>query len=131
MHTFGLAMKNKSSIANYLYIVPAFLIYTSIVIFPTLYSVYISFFKWNGISPKVFIGLRNYIFLFTEDTIFLRSLRNNFFWIVLTLFITVAIAMGLALLVNQKFKGRAFFRSYFYFPYTLSIILVAIVWRKM
>jgi ABC-type sugar transport system permease subunit len=124
-------MKNKGSISDYLYIVPAFLIYTSIVIFPTLYSIYISFFKWNGVSPKVFVGLQNYIYLFDEDRIFLRSLRNNFLWIVLTLLITVAIAMGLALLFNRNFKGRAFFRSYFYFPYTLSIILVAIVWRKM
>ena len=123
--------KNKSSISDYLYIVPAFLIYTSVVILPTLYSVYISFFKWNGIAPKEFVGLKNYTNLFTTDRIFLRSLRNNFLWIVLTLLVTVAIAMGLALLFNRNFKGRAFFRSYFYFPYTLSIILVAIVWRRM
>lgn len=124
-------MKNKGSISDYLYLVPAFLIYTSVVILPALYSVYISFFKWNGIAPKVFVGLKNYIYLFTADSIFLRSLRNNFLWIVLTLSVTVAIAMGLALLLNRNFKGRAFFRSYFYFPYTLSIILVAIVWRRM
>jgi ABC-type sugar transport system permease subunit len=124
-------MKNKGSIRDYLYIVPAFLIYTSIVIVPALYSIYISLFKWNGISPKVFVGLKNYIDLFTKDPIFLRSLKNNFIWIIMTLLVTVVIAMLLALLVNRKFKGRAFVRSYFYFPYTLSIILVAIVWRKM
>jgi raffinose/stachyose/melibiose transport system permease protein len=124
-------MKNKSSISDYLYIVPAFLIFTSVVILPTLYSIYVSFFKWNGIAPMEFIGLQNYINLFSADRIFLKSLRNNFLWIVLTIFVTVAMALGLALLFNRNFKGRAFFRSYFYFPYTLSIILVAIVWRKI
>jgi ABC-type sugar transport system permease subunit len=43
----------------------------------------------------------------------------------------MVIALGLAMLFNQNFKGRAFFRSYFYFPYTLSFILIAIVWRKI
>lgn len=124
-------MKNKGSISDYMYIVPAFLIYTSIIIGPTLYSIYISLFKWKGIGPKTYVGLKNYIDLFTNDKIFHTSLKNNFTWIVLTLGITMAIAMGLALLFNQNFKGRAFFRSYFYFPYTLSIILVAIVWRRM
>lgn len=124
-------MKKKNNISDYLYIVPAFLIYTSIIIIPALYSVYISFFKWNGVGPKTYVGFENYINLFTKDDIFLRSLRNNFTWIVLTLVFTIAIAMGLALLFNRSFRGRAFFRSYFYFPYTLSIILVAIVWRRM
>lgn len=124
-------MKNKNSISDYLFILPAFLIYTSIVIGPTIYSVYISLFKWDGIGPKTFIGLKNYIDLFTNDKIFHISLQNNFTWIFLTLIITMSMAMGLALLFNRNFKGRGLFRSYFYFPYTLSIILVAIVWRRM
>jgi ABC-type sugar transport system permease subunit len=43
----------------------------------------------------------------------------------------MAIALGFALLFNQNFKGRTFFRSYFYFTYTLSFIMIAIVWRKI
>ena len=126
-----LIMKNRRNFTNYLYIVPAFIIYTSIIIGPAIYSIYISLFKWNGIGPKKFVGLKNFVNLFTNDKIFITSLKNNFYWIILTLVITMAIAMGLALLFNRNFKGRAFFRSYFYFPYTLSIILVAIVWRRM
>jgi raffinose/stachyose/melibiose transport system permease protein len=124
-------MKRWGNISNYLFILPAFLIYTAVVIGPTLYTIYLSFFKWNGVGPTEFVGLRNYINLFTSDRVFLVSVQNNLRWIVLTLIITMGIALGLALLFNQKFKGRAFFRSYFYFPYTLSFILIAIVWRKM
>lgn len=114
-----------------MFLVPAFVIYTSIVMIPTFYSLYVSLFKWNGIAPKVFVGLKNYTDLFFSDKIFLIALKNNLIWIALTLVFTMAIAMGLALLFNKEFRGRSFFRSYFYFPYTLSIILVAIVWRRM
>ncbi|MFC1959662.1 carbohydrate ABC transporter permease [Chloroflexota bacterium] len=124
-------MKNKGSISDYLFILPAFIIYTSVVIGPTLYSAYLSLFKWNGIGPKEFVGFRNYINLFTNDRVFLVSIQNNLKWIALTLVVTMAIALGFALLFNQNFKGRTFFRSYFYFPYTLSFIMIAIVWRKI
>ena len=124
-------MKKKNNITDYLFLVPAFVIYTSIIIVPAFYSIYISLFKWNGIGPKTFIGLKNYVNLFSEDKVFMISIKNNLIWIILTLVFTMAIAMGLALLFNRHFRGRAFFRSYFYFPYTLSIILVAIVWRRM
>ena len=124
-------MKKWRAISNYFFLLPAFIIYTSVVIGPTLYSAYLSLFKWNGIGPKEFVGLRNYINLFTKDKVFLISIENNFKWIVLTLVVTMAIALGFALLFNQNFKGRTFFRSYFYFPYTLSFIMIAIVWRKI
>ena len=124
-------MKKKTGLSDYLFLVPAFIIYTTVVIWPTFYSAYLSLFKWNGIGPKKFVGLKNYINLFTVDKVFWVSVKNNFTWIVMTLVVTMAIALGFALLFNQKFKGRTFFRSYFYFPYTLSFIMIAIVWRKM
>jgi ABC-type sugar transport system permease subunit len=125
-------MKKKwREISNYFFLLPAFIIYTTVVIGPTLYSAYLSLFKWNGAGPKEFVGLKNYITLFTQDQVFWLSVRNNLTWIVLTLVVTMAIALGLALVFNQNFKGRTFFRGYFYFPYTLSFIMIAIVWRKI
>ena len=123
--------KWRDNISNYLFLLPAFIIYTSVVIGPTLYSAYLSLFKWSGAGPKEFVGLKNYIILFTKDKVFWLSVKNNLTWIVLTLVITMAIALGFALIFNQNFKGRTFFRSYFYFPYTLSLIMIAIVWRKI
>ncbi|MBE2223010.1 MAG: sugar ABC transporter permease [Anaerolineae bacterium] len=124
-------MKKWPTISNYFFLLPAFLIYTTVVIGPALYSAYLSLFKWNGIGPKKFVGLKNYYNLFFNDPVFLISLKNNLTWIVLTLGITMIIALGLALLFSQNFRGRTFFRSYFYFPYTLSFIMIAIVWRKI
>ena len=113
-------MKKWESISNYLFLAPAFLIYTMVVIGPTLYTAILSLFKWNGVGPKVFVGLNNYINLITKDKVFWLSLKNNLIWVVLTLVIIMAVALAFALLFNQDFIGRAFFRSYFYFPYTLS-----------
>ena len=125
-------MKKKwHTITDYFFLLPAFIIYTTVVIGPTLYSAYLSLFKWNGAGPKEFVGLKNYKILFTLDKVFWLSVKNNLTWIVLTLVITMAIALGFALIFNQNFKGRTFFRSYFYFPYTLSLIMIAIVWRKI
>ncbi|MHC5374180.1 carbohydrate ABC transporter permease [Enterococcus sp. LJL120] len=118
----------QSDKSAYLFLFPAALIYLSVIIVPTIYSLYISLFKWNGFGKKTFIGLSNYFTLFTEDPVFIKSLINNIIWIVLTLVFIVSISFSLALLLNKEFKGRTFFRGLFYFPSVLSGILVAIVW---
>lgn len=108
---------------------PALLIYCSIVVIPALYSISISFFKWNGIGEKKFVGIKNYLNLFTKDPVFTLALSNNLIWIVLTLVFTTSIALMLALLLNRSFKGRVVYRAVFYFPYMLSWIVIGIVWK--
>ncbi len=119
----------KTNKGNYLFILPAFIIYCSVIIAPTIYSFVISLYKWNGIGEKKFVGLKNYINLFTIDKVFSLALIHNIIWIGLTLFFMVSISLGFAVVLNRVFRGRTFFRGLFYFPYTLSTILVAIVWK--
>lgn len=108
---------------------PALLIYSSIVVIPAIYSVALSFFKWNGIGKITSIGLRNYVNLFTRDTVFQVALSNNLIWIVLTLVFTTSLALGLALMLNRSFKGRTAYRAVFYFPYMLSWVVIGIIWK--
>jgi raffinose/stachyose/melibiose transport system permease protein len=82
-------------------------------------------------DPMVFVGLRNYIHLFTEDTVFWTALSNNFTWMLMILVFMISVSLGFALLLNNKFMGRNFFRGLFYFPFVLSGILVGIIWRWM
>lgn len=124
-------MKKKSDKLGYLFILPAFIIYVSVIIIPTIDSFRISMFRWNGIGEMEFIGLQNYTDLFFNDDIFWGALRNNIVWIILTLVFIVSISLLLALMLNEPYKGRTFFRGVFYFPSVLSGILVAIVWRWM
>ncbi|WP_343249893.1 sugar ABC transporter permease [Diplocloster hominis] len=124
-------MKTKERLKTLSFLAPALIIYFIIIVFPTFYSVVLSFFDWNGISEKKFIGIKNYVNLFTNDAVFRIALKNNIIWIVLTVCITVVLALLLALVLNNHFKGRIIYRSIFYFPYMLSWIIVGIIWKWM
>jgi len=122
---------SKTKLSTYLFILPAFLIYTSVIIVPALQSIWVSFHRWNGMDDMEFVGLGNFSHLFFEDLVFWGALRNNLVWMILTLVFMISVSLGLAMLLNAKFKGRTFFRGLFYFPFVLSGILVGIIWRWM
>lgn len=126
----GIYMNKKNSGAGaYAFLAPAGIIYLSVIVIPVFYSLYISLFNWNGIGKMSFTGLGNYIRLFTADKIFCIALVNNLKWILMTVCITMTVALGLAVLLNNKFRGRTFFRGFFYFPCVIAPIAVAIIWR--
>lgn len=121
----------KTDIKSYLFLFPAFIIFSSVVIAPTIYSFYLSFFSWNGIGEKTFVALDNYLNLFLEDAVFLTALKNNFVWILLTIVFTVSLSLMLAVILNRSFKGRVVYRAIFYVPYMLSWVVVGVIWRWM
>ena len=121
----------KVKLKAFSFLAPALLIYIIIIVFPGIYSVVLSLFEWNGVAEKRFVGLANYVKLFTNDDIFRIALKNNVIWIVLTVCITVVLALILALVLNGKFTGRIVYRSIFYFPYMLSWIVIGIIWKWM
>ncbi len=120
--------KRNIDLGAYAFMVPAFIIYISVIIFPVCYSIYISLHKGNGVSQMEFVGLQNFVNLF-KDQIFLTSVKNNILWIILTVSVTMTVALMFALLVNGQFRGRTFFRAFFYFPCVVAPIAVAIIWR--
>lgn len=124
-------MKKQSGWTSYLFLLPALGLYILSVVYPTIRSVYLSFFDWNGILPKTYIGVKNYVSLLTNDKIFWIALKNNVFWIVLTVCFTVTVSLILALALNREFRGRTFYRAIFYVPYMFSWIVVGIIWKWM
>lgn len=115
----------------FFFIAPAFLFFTLFIIVPTLSSVYYSFTSWDGISPTIkFVGLANYIEIFTS-TRFRNALQNT---AILTAVISIAenvLALGLALLVDNVFRAKNFFRAVFYLPVILSGIVSGFIWKIM
>ena len=124
-------MKKQSGWTSYLFLLPALGLYILSVVYPTIRSVYLSFFDWNGILPKTYIGVKNYVSLLTNDKIFWIALKNNVLWIVLTVCFTVTVSLILALALNREFRGRTFYRAIFYVPYMFSWIVVGIIWKWM
>ena len=131
------ARKSKSAGAGddylrflpWVFIAPALVIYTVIVVYPMIYSSYLSLFRWDGISPhKVFVGLQNYVILLTQNEVFWIALKNNAVWLVASLLLPTSIGLGFALILNSKFRGSHVFRSIFYFPAVLSLAVVGLIW---
>ena len=121
--------ERDSKLSSYAFIIPALVIYLSVIVVPVFYSIIISLNKWNGVAPMEFVGLGNYVNLFTNDKTFLIALRNNLLWIVMTIVITMSVALGFAVMLNHKCRGRTVFRALFYFPCVVAPIAVAIIWR--
>jgi ABC-type sugar transport system permease subunit len=89
---------------------------------------YLSAFSWDGLSPsKVFVGLANFQQLLT-DPIFYVTLRNSVIWIVFGGGLGLTVSLGLALLINQRLRGRTVFRTIYFLPGTVSVIVVGQVW---
>lgn len=122
--------KSKIDFTSYAFMIPAFIIYCSVIVFPVGYSIWISLHEGSGVGEMKFVGLSNYAALFS-DSVFLMALKNNLLWIVLTVIVTTAVSLILAVLLNQNFRGRTFFRAFFYFPCAVAPIAVAIIWRWM
>jgi raffinose/stachyose/melibiose transport system permease protein len=111
------------------FLAPALVIYSVVVVYPMLYSAYLSFFRWDGVAPKkIFVGFQNYVTLLTHNEVFWIALKNNAIWLVAALLIPTSIGLGLALVLNSRFRGSHLFRSIFYFPAVLSLAVVGLIW---
>ena len=120
------------SLSPWLFVAPALLIYAVVVVYPMVFSFYLSFFRWDGISPtRVFVGLQNYVNLFTSDPVFWIAVTNNAIWLVAALILPTSIGLALALALNTKFRGSRVFRTIFYIPAVLSLAVVGLIWTWM
>ncbi len=122
----------------WLFVTPALFIYVVVVVYPMVFSVYLSFFRWDGVAPtKVFVGLQNYVALLSSDPVFWIALTNNAIWLVAALILPTSIGLALALILNSKFRGSRIFRTIFYIPavwlgdpqVALYAVIIAAAWN--
>ena len=114
-----------------LFLVPALVLYLTFVIVPILQAAHFSLYKWNGLGPlDDFIGLKNYQVALASD-VFWQAVSNNVLIIVLSLLLQIPFSLGLAVLLNRHFPGRAIFRLLFFVPYVLSEAITGIVFRLL
>ncbi len=112
----------------YLFLLPPLLLYIIWIIGPTIYSFYLSFTNWNGISLDMdFIGLKNYKKLFV-DPVFHICLVNNLKWIGIFLTLPVIIGLVLAIFLNSNIKRSQIFKTIFYLPMAISLVAINLMW---
>ncbi len=100
-------------------------------LFPILFALYLSFTHYTPLQPDFEItGTDNYVRLM-GDVDFWQSVRNTVIFVVGTVPFTTGLALGLALLLNSKIRGRGFFRAAYFFPSLTALVVVALVWTSL
>lgn len=110
---------------------PALIVFIGFVIFPVAMAAFYGFFKWNGFGwPTEFVGLRNYVLIWEDET-FRAAVGHNFAIVFLSLILQGPLAILFALLMNQKMKGRSLIRVLIFVPYVISEVVVGTGWSLM
>ncbi len=111
----------------YIFVSPWLLGFLFFSLGPMLASAYFSFTDWNMFERPDFLGLDNYVRLFTKDKLFYKSLYNTFYYSLITIPLSLFISLILAYMLNMKVKGMRFFRSLYYLPVLVPLTSVAFV----
>lgn len=112
----------------YICLIPAFLGLTFITYLPLLGVLGFSFFQWTGLGAPKFIGLQNYIDLFTIDPYIKDSIKVTVYFAVLAVAGSMVYSLFIAMLLNRKIPARGFWRAVFYVPYVLPATAVYVGW---
>lgn len=123
-------MIKRKKIIPYLLVSPYIAHFILFVSFPVVFSVILTFHKWNIISPMEYTGLNNYVKLFSDKTFF-KSLGNTLIFLVIHIPLQIIVALFLAEILNQKIKLRATFRGAFFLPVVVSGVVVTILWQQL
>lgn len=116
----------------FLFLLPALFLFIGVLIAPIVMSAYYSLQNWNGLKEPIFIGLGNYVELFTSKLLkFPNSLKNSLLLAVFSVFIQLPFALWLALKLSKGIKGERFFISVFFMPVLISTVVIGQLWLKI
>lgn len=112
-----------------LFLPPALLLFTVLVILPMGEAAWYSFYDWNGYGiPEKWVGLRNYLLIF-HNRAFTQALFNNGLIVVVSICVQIPLALWLATMVSSRIKGALAFRLIFFLPYVLADVAAGMIWR--
>lgn len=124
-NTSGFWHRHRMKLVPWLFLSPALIMFLIFVIYPIAQSISVSFYAWDGLGDKEWIGLDNYRELF-DDEMFYTSLWNNVRWLVLYM-LAPPIGLALALFLNQEVRGIRLIKALFFFPFVISQVVVGLV----
>ena len=112
-----------------LFISPALAIYLVFMLYPFLNTIYLSFTNWNGATvTKDFVGLSNYARMFGDEAV-LKAFYNTVIWVIIGTISPIVLGLFLALLLWSGTHGSLIFRTIFFIPFILPLVVVGIVWQ--
>lgn len=114
-----------------MFLLPAFVIYTLFVVVSVLWAGYYSLFDWSGVGEKTFLGVQNYIQLFTNDSIFWSTVIHTFIYTVICVLIQVFGGLIFAVFLTRITKFRAGLQTLYYVPVVISSVAICQIFTKL
>ncbi len=121
--------KVKKKAVPYIFLLPNMAIFLIYIIIPAAIGVYYSFTNFDGLNDPKWIGVANYVKIFTRDRKFISALLNTIKYTAVTVPIIFVIALVLALIITQKIIGKTVFRASYYWPVMISFIVIGVMWQ--
>lgn len=118
----------KNGMFFWLFLAPVIVALFMVVIVPLFYGIYYSFTNWDGINTAQFIGVKNYIALFSDPE-FMNSLWFTTKFAVVSVILINVLGLGLALLVTQNLKGSNILRTIFFMPNLIGGLILGFIWQ--
>lgn len=117
---------------GYLFLLPWFLGFFGLTLGPMISSLYLSFTNFDLLTSPDWVGPANYVRIFTADPKFATSMRVTLFFVLFSVPLKLAFALGVALLLNRGMKGLPLYRAVFYLPSLLGAsVAIAVLWRQL
>ena len=126
----GSRLRLRNALIGWSFILPNFLGFALLTLVPIVILFYMSFTNWNVFGKADWVGLANFQRLIGDGS-FRISVLNTLYYSAMHIPLTLVISLGLALLLNNKLRGVAFFRTAAFFPYITSIVAIAVVWNLL
>ena len=120
--------RKRDDLTAYLFISPWIIGFILFMGGPIIASLVLSFFSWDLLSPPQFIGLANFASIFKPGDLFIPSMIVTFKFVIISVPVSQILALGIALLVNQKIHLQGVWRTIFYLPAVVSGIAASVIW---
>jgi multiple sugar transport system permease protein len=127
----GSPLRRREAVEGYIYLLPWLVGFIAFSGGPIVASAYLSFTKYNVLLPPQFIGFQNYVYALTKDDLFIPSIIKTLYYAVLVVPPAIVLSLAIAILLNQKLSGTAFWRTMFFLPTLTPVVAAAILWRWM
>lgn len=122
-------MKKNDGVSAIFFLTPTVIIFVTFILFPVIFSFYLSFHEWNMFSNEAtYVGLDNYSKMFQSEE-FWSVLKNTGIYTLGTVPLNMALALLVAIALNKKIKGKKFLRTAFFAPVIISPVAAAVIWR--
>lgn len=122
----------SQAVAGYVFVLPFILGFLAFTAIPVVYSFYLSFTKYTISAPPKWIGLKNYIRMFTNDSKFYNSIWVTLKYVIIAVPLKVGFALLVAILLNSKSASANVYRSVYYLPSLVGgSVAIAIMWREL